>query len=110
MPAGYLPFAVGEIGGGKLVALDTEAGGFMDLDHPVLGANVMFASSALWSTQVITVSECDPAGPQVRSMDSSIPVPMARQEPSKKCSTVIIVGCVSEVHGRRGGVAERPTT
>lgn len=36
LPAGYLPFAVGEIGGGKLVAIDTEAGGFLDLDHPVL--------------------------------------------------------------------------
>ena len=36
LPVGYLPFAVGEVGGGKLVALDTEAGGFMDLDHPLL--------------------------------------------------------------------------
>lgn len=36
LPAGYLPFAVGEIRGGKLVAIDTEAGGFLDLDHPVL--------------------------------------------------------------------------
>jgi len=36
LPVGYLPFAVGEIGGGKLVAVDTEAGGFMDLDHPVV--------------------------------------------------------------------------
>ena len=32
----YLPFAVGEIAGGKLVAFDTEFGGFVDLDHPVL--------------------------------------------------------------------------
>ena len=36
LPIGYLPFAVGEIAGGKLVAFDTEAGGFLDLDHPVL--------------------------------------------------------------------------
>lgn len=36
LPAGYLPFAVGEIGGGKFVAFDTEAGGFLDLDHPIL--------------------------------------------------------------------------
>lgn len=36
LPIGYLPFAVGEISGGRLVAFDTEAGGFVDLDHPVL--------------------------------------------------------------------------
>lgn len=36
LPVGYLPFAVGEAGGGKFVAFDTEAGGFLDLDHPVL--------------------------------------------------------------------------
>jgi hypothetical protein len=36
LPIGYLPFAVGEIAGGKVVAFDTEAGGFVDLDHPVL--------------------------------------------------------------------------
>jgi hypothetical protein len=36
LPAGYLPFVVGEIAGGRLVAFDTEAGGFLDLDHPIL--------------------------------------------------------------------------
>jgi C-terminal processing protease CtpA/Prc len=36
LPIGYLPFAVGEIAGGRVVAFDTEAGGFVDLDHPVL--------------------------------------------------------------------------
>jgi hypothetical protein len=36
LSAQFLPFAVGEIGGGRLVAFDTEFGGFVDLDHPVL--------------------------------------------------------------------------
>ena len=36
LPMGYLPFAVGEIAGGRVVAFDTLEGGFVDLDHPVL--------------------------------------------------------------------------
>jgi hypothetical protein len=36
LSAQFLPFAVAEIGGGRLVAFDTEFGGFVDLDHPVL--------------------------------------------------------------------------
>ena len=36
LPTGYLPFAVVEVGGGRFVAFDTEAGGFFDIDNPVL--------------------------------------------------------------------------
>src|SRR5439155_16867755 len=36
LPIGYLPFAVGQIAGKRLVAFDTEAGGFVDLDRPVV--------------------------------------------------------------------------
>jgi hypothetical protein len=36
LPTGYLPFAVFEVGGGRFVAFDTEAGGFFDIDNPVL--------------------------------------------------------------------------